>query len=671
MRLLFIALGILLLVLGLNTWASEALGRVDGVPRPAVVPQGKALDLQAIGSGPGLAAVMVGDAAEPAGIWVGDRRFNAPAGLTAVVIDRHRRILTSQIVDPRTTPRAEQMWERLLQDVPDPGLLIIASNGPWCPIDPASQQTWSVGFARIGARATAVTESSGVALVVERRGGQWEVVGERVGRGQSARLDLRVPASWPDSALPQVGRLEQTEMPLAIVPPTVPPIEGLSEFRSGYGIPALGMTLAGWNMHPPFDKFLAAHPDGANRMGWSVHLGAHPRFSAWVRHDGIPVGSDGGIFQVRVNDEMVFSRFVGPESGSSPVTPVTAIPVSVDLSQWANKTVELTIHTMPHQNTACDWMHWIGMRLDERGDLEPVAPKPSRLRLIGHAYPMTGDDKTRRAYLGVPGDRLLAEGSPFRGRVSSERDHAVFSSWCAALSATRAARVVWLGDLAYGPDAPEIEAVNRMLERVAGPHVWVPGNHDLGLFSSSSFLAHLRHWGRGSEMVHGVRVTYVDTSTPAEGETVDVSDATCRPNQVWIDRTIARITQDGSSRHQIILMHHAPWLTLPGTANVAHDPASNWWITVVHPKLVAHAQATGQRLWLVAGDAGDHVAATGVAWEGIQYLVTGLPRRDSEVPMAWLEVAWDDPTAALTWEVHTWDPLKNSTVEIVTVPFRK
>jgi hypothetical protein len=117
-------------------------------------------------------------------------------------------------------------------------------------------------------------------------------------------------------------------------------------------------------------------------------------------------------------------------------------------------------------------------------------------------------------------------------------------------------------------------------------------------------------------------------------------------------------------------MHHAPWLTITGTANVAHDQASNWWITQVHPKLVSHAQATGQHLWVVAGDAGDHVAAAGTELNGISYLLTGLPRSDSQVPMSWLEVSWEK-TDALHWEMHTWDFERDVTVEKVTFPFRK
>lgn len=669
MRLLFVSLGLLLLVVVLNTWAVDAMGHVDGIPRSPVVPRGKALDLQAIGGGQGLSSVLIAGISEPSGIWVGDRRFDAPNGLIAVVIDRQRRILSNQVIDPRTTPRAELLWDRFLQDVPDPGILVIASNGLWWPLDSTTENTWSTAFTDLGINPISLTGPSGLALVLERRSGSWIVVGERIGRSQSARMDLRVPASWPEVAIPQIGSLAQTEIPLAIQTPTILPLDGLGGL-GGYSVSSIGMTLSGWNMHPPFDKFLVTHPDGMNRMGWNVHLGAKPQFSAWVRHDGIPVGSDGGIFQVRINDEIVCSQFVGPNPAVPISTPPESIPILVDLSAWANQVVNLTIHTLPHRGTGADWMHWIGMSVTEKGEGKVSATTPARLRFVGHAYPMIGDDKTRREYLGVKGDQLLTDTSRFHHRVALERDPSAFASWCNAISKNPVARVVWLGDLAYSPDSVEIDVLGRMLKQISGPHVWVPGNHDPDLLSSASFLGNLKHWGRGAELIRGVRVTYVDTVTPTDGEVVDVSDATCRPNQVWIDRTVARITQDGSSRNQIILMHHAPWLTITGTANVAHDQASNWWITQVHPKLVSHAQATGQHLWVVAGDAGDHVAAAGTELNGISYLLTGLPRSDSQVPMSWLEVSWEK-TELLQWEIHTWDFERGVTVEKVTFPFRK
>lgn len=436
-----------------------------------------------------------------------------------------------------------------------------------------------------------------------------------------------------------------------------PTLDPMPDTALAQSVVIAGRELPAIFAHPPYrEEVLAEHPDGENRLLFeNVNLGESPLFACSIGLREEYYGkSDGVVFSLAVDGELVAARTLSTGAEDPPAWQ----DWSIDLGKFAGRTVALELRTAPGGNTNFDHAYW-GDPVVVSGAPAEQAASPAadehRVAFIGHAYPMNGFDKRKRAkYLDwdTSDDTYMTWGKSVRRRIQVERSPAARADFYGAVRALKPDRLAWGGDTLYAPGPGTDEYLREMLADMDEHHVVLPGNHDASAAVSPGVLEECVAAAGQEETIGGVRLMYVDSTH--SGDRNIVSKALCAPDQPWIDaltKRLAAVSADSEVYGLVLMMHHAPWITEPGVANVAHS--DGWWAREIHPALRALAEA-GIGVVVIAGDAGDHCMADGRRLDGVTYVVTGQPRFDSEVPNGFVEVAWGPSRPGLAVRVHTW-----------------
>jgi 3',5'-cyclic-AMP phosphodiesterase len=117
--------------------------------------------------------------------------------------------------------------------------------------------------------------------------------------------------------------------------------------------------------------------------------------------------------------------------------------------------------------------------------------------------------------------------------------------------------VMFTGDLVNEGSREEYAELRRLIEPLAVPFYFMPGNHDSRELLRETFPAHsyLRIYGQHMQYTieeFPVRIVALDTQDPGKGS--GVLDA---PRLDWLERTLA----EARARPTIVFMHHPPFVT--------------------------------------------------------------------------------------------------------------
>jgi hypothetical protein len=216
-------------------------------------------------------------------------------------------------------------------------------------------------FASLGAqRPPTVLPKASWAFICVRTANGWRPIAEAVSSAKGVRLSrvINANALRRSPVAPSLFVDEWNEISLIDRFPQASEVTGGAQytnvFRPFNGV--TGGSLDAIFAHPPYGPLLdtIGHPD--NRLAWSDLM--IPESSTFRTQLGIESWSrsrsDGVIFQLLVNDELIASK----EIGTKPFSPDTWVPWSVDLSSYGGQSVRFELRVLPNANTNSDHALW-------------------------------------------------------------------------------------------------------------------------------------------------------------------------------------------------------------------------------------------------------------------------------------------------------------------------
>lgn len=352
---LALALVWLALTLALNHWRTL-------LPAPAPAGNGvladHALEIVVGAKGPLLPAATLGGGQERVGeiIRLGERTLSAAddSGLRVAVLGRGRELRVERCFDVAHSPDERRALGEAIGAAESGELFVLASSGR---LEPAEGQGSPAELEQIlaplGVRArpgTATPESW--ALIAARLADGWVVLAEGYSRDSGVGLafvlapDLERYRGFRGDFL-QVRAGLQSEIFLE------EELRHASRCSAGVAL-APGRTVLGRPLSaivvPP--RSAAGGGAEAGRFAWSgVVLGPGSALVIWVGlDDRADTGSDGVVFEVRIDDELAHSQLVLPGSPWK--------VLQIDLRRFAGRSVLLELGVDPRQSSTGDVALW-------------------------------------------------------------------------------------------------------------------------------------------------------------------------------------------------------------------------------------------------------------------------------------------------------------------------
>ena len=317
----------------------------------------RALEILAAAKGPLLPAGRLGGGPERMDelIRLGDRTLvgTCASGLRAAFLGRDLELRGERCFDVARSEDEVRALEEALADVEPGELVVFASSGRLEPAEESRCGELARAVMPLGARARpGETTPESWALIAARLAQGWVVLAEGYSRDCGVVLafvlapDLERYADFRGD-FAEVRAPAQREIYLG------EELQHASALSPGVALVA-GRTVLG----RPLDAILApprTPPAGGarpSRVSWShVALGPGSGLLAWVGlEDEASVGSDGVVFEVRVDGELVHGQSVQPG--------VAWKVLQIDLRRFAGRSVELELAVDPRGSAAGDAALW-------------------------------------------------------------------------------------------------------------------------------------------------------------------------------------------------------------------------------------------------------------------------------------------------------------------------